>query len=68
MSPNTYLNNQNSKTEDAMLARTPESFPEMVTMPDGWDLETLEKWEKPAAAHAQPKSTHSFPGTTDAWL
>ena len=74
MTYSTYLNYQpknNGKTHffvNTMLARTPDAFPGLETVPQCWDLEKLNA--KAPAAKSAPETScfEGFPGTTDAWL
>ena len=74
MTYSTYLNyqtNHNGKTRflvNTMLARTPDAFPDLQTMPHGWDLEKQNVKAAPANSAPETSCFDGFPGTTDAWL
>jgi hypothetical protein len=55
-----------SKTKST--ARTPESFPKIVTFPSGWDYAGMMDTKRSKSDKEKNESSYFWPKTTDAWV
>lgn len=54
--------------ETALIARSPEAFPDLMIYPAGWDLESPSTNGKNGSAARKRGKMLTFPKTTDAML